>query len=246
MNEKSIPQSAQPAIAARPTRRYRARIFQGYVIAATVAFAALLFLASSVNYFPFDLTITRFVQTFSTGWIDALMRLVSTFGYSPQVYLLTAATILALIVLGLRWEAAATMIAVVGISALGIIVKIVVHRPRPTSDLVHVFQQLNDYSFPSGHVLFYTAFFGFLIFLFYTLLKPGRLRTGGFVVLGGLVGLVGISRVYLGEHWASDVVAAYLLGSLWLTVIVYIYRWGKSRFFVHQPLAPEKQKAGAS
>lgn len=246
MEPQPIAKTAQAAIAPKPTRRYRARLFQGYVVGATLAFALLFFLASSVSYFPFDLAITRLVQTFSAGWLDALMRLVSVAGYSPQVYILTGLTLLGLIVVGLRWEAVATMLAAAGISTLGFIVKIITHRPRPSSDLVHVFQQLSDYSFPSGHVLFYTAFFGFLIFLSYTLLKPGRLRTFAFFVLGALVGLVGLSRVYLGEHWASDVVAAYLLGSLWLTVTVFVYRWGKSRFFVHQPLAPEKREPAAS
>jgi len=86
----------------------------------------------------------------------------------------------------------------------------------------------------------YTAFFGFLMFLGYTLLKPSFARTVMLVILGSLVGLVGLSRIYLGDHWASDVVGAYLLGSLWLALSIAIYRWGKTRFFVRQPLAPEK------
>jgi undecaprenyl-diphosphatase len=106
--------------------------------------------------------------------------------------------------------------------------------------LVHVVQQLNDPSFPSGHVLLYTAFFGFLLFLAYMLLKPSFSRTFLLVILGSLVALVGLSRIYLGNHWASDVTGAYLLGSLWLALSVAIYRWGKTRFFVRQPLAPEK------
>jgi undecaprenyl-diphosphatase len=60
------------------------------------------------------------------------------------------------------------------------------------------------------------------------------------VFLALLIALVGISRVYLGEHWPSDVFGAYLLGSLWLTLTVYVYRWGKPRFFKNQPLAKEK------
>lgn len=246
MEQKTKSDAVKAAIASRPARHYRARIFQGYIVAAAIAFAVLLVFARAVNYFPFDLAITLELQTIHSGFFDFLMQLISAAGFAPQSFVITALIVLALILLGLRWEAIAGLIAAVGISALGLVVKLVVHRPRPASDLVHVVQQLKDYSFPSGHVLFYTAFFGFVLFLCYTLLKPGWARDITIALLGGLVGLIGISRIYLGEHWASDVIAAYLLGSLWLALTVYVYRWGKPRFFVHQPLAPEKGSAEAS
>jgi membrane-associated phospholipid phosphatase len=44
-----------------------------------------------------------------------------------------------------------------------------------------------------------------------------------------LVGMIGPSRIYVGEHWASDVVGAYLLGSVWLAFSVLVYRWGARR-----------------
>jgi len=145
-----------------------------------------------------------------------------------------------LFVLGLRWEAVTALFAALGATGLGSLIKLVVHRPRPGTDLVHVVQQLNDSSFPSGHVLLYAAFFGFLIFLAYTLLKHSVARLDTLLILVSLVGLIGLSRVYLGDHWASDVTGAYLLGSLWLSLSIIVYRWGKTRFFVRQPLAPEK------
>jgi membrane-associated phospholipid phosphatase len=95
-------------------------------------------------------------------------------------------------------------------------------------------------------VLFYSAFFGILIFLGYTLLKPSLGRTLLLVILGSPVALVGLSRIYLGDHWASDVAGAYLLGSLWLALSIAVYRWGKPRFFVRQPLAPEKPGPASS
>jgi len=62
------------------------------------------------------------------------------------------------------------------------------------------------------------------------------------VFFGLLVFLVDISRIFVGEHWASDVLGAYLLGALTLAAIIQVYRWGKPRFFVRQPVA----KAGSS
>jgi undecaprenyl-diphosphatase len=121
-------------------------------------------------------------------------------------------------------------------------VKEYIQRPRPGIDVVEVFHILDSYSFPSGHVMFYAGFYGFLWFLAYTLLKRSWFRTLLLILLGTLIALVGISRIYLGQHWASDVLGAYLLGSLCLVLTIELYRWGKTRFFVRQPAAPEKPK----
>ena len=65
------------------------------------------------------------------------------------------------------------------------------------------------------------------------------MRTCLLLILGGMVALIGLSRIYEGQHWASDVLAAYLLGSVWLSLSILIYRWGKPRYFVNQPVAKE-------
>src|SRR5512142_1892809 len=146
------------ATVARPVRRYRALVFQGYVAIAAVAFAVLALLAHTDAYFPFDLTITRAIQTVNAFWFDALMRFLSTLGYAPQVYLFTALILALLFFTGLRWEAVMALFAAVGVSVVGGVAKVIVGRPRPSADLVHVFAQLRDLSFPSGHVLMAVGF----------------------------------------------------------------------------------------
>ncbi len=145
-----------------------------------------------------------------------------------------------LYVLGYHWEATASLIAALFVELLNLLVKTLVHRARPSAKLVHVTDLFTSYSFPSGHVMFYTGFFGFVCFLIFILLKSSWIRTVLLVIFGGHVVLVGISRIYLGEHWASDVVGAYLLGGLCLMGSIQMYRWGKIRFFVKQPTATEK------
>jgi undecaprenyl-diphosphatase len=133
----------------------------------------------------------------------------------------------------------------VGLATLvGATTKLVVNRPRPDALLVHVIEKLTDTSFPSGHVLFYVTFVGFLWFLCYTLLKPGWKRTLALWAFGAVVALVGLSRIYMGEHWPSDVLGAYLLGSICLVLTIALYRWGKTRYFVHQPVAPPQPVSG--
>ncbi|MEP7357133.1 MAG: phosphatase PAP2 family protein [Anaerolineales bacterium] len=240
-----VKEAVKAEIAPKPTRNYRAWIFQGYVVAAIIAFAVLFVLARSVSYFAFDLRITNLFQR--VGDIPVLgppfttaMAAVSWIGYLPQEFIIALVITLILFIVGLRWEAISAAVAALGSSGFATLAKIIVHRPRPTDDLVHIFQRVGEFSFPSGHVVFYVAFYGFLLFLAFTLFKPGMLRYLSGLVLGALILLVGPSRIFLGAHWTSDVIGAYLFGSLCLVAAIYLYRWGKPRFFTHQPVAPEK------
>jgi len=205
-------------------RAHRAHAFAAYVVIAIIVFAVLLVLARITPYFQFDLRIEQFIQSLASAPMDLLMESISWIGFQPQSIVIAVAIIVCLFVMGWRWEAGMAAFAALGVTILGAGVKLYVQRARPTSDLVHVFTPLNDYSFPSGHVLYFTAFFGFLWFLLYTHAKPSWYRTVGLVIFALLIGLVGVSRIYLGQHWPSDVVGAYLLGSLWLALTIFIYR----------------------
>jgi undecaprenyl-diphosphatase len=83
---------------------------------------------------------------------------------------------------------------------------------------------LLDYSYPSGHVVSYVCLYGFLFFLVYALVTRSWQRTAVLCLLGLLVGLVGISRIHLGHHWASDVLGGYALGTAYLLLLVEAYR----------------------
>jgi undecaprenyl-diphosphatase len=209
---------------ARPVRRYRTLAFQLYVLSAILGFSALAFLASTAGHFALDLAITRALQSFRSPAADLAMRAVSFFGYSPQAVVLVAGSGALLYALGLRREGLVASLVGFLASLLAALIKVVIARPRPGEDLVEVLRSLPDFGFPSGHVVFYTAFFGFLFFLSYSLLRRSFLRSLLLVVFGGLVLLVGLSRIYLGVHWASDALAGYLLGSLVLLGTIAVYR----------------------
>jgi undecaprenyl-diphosphatase len=212
-------------------RRWRARLFQGYVVAAILGFAVLFGLAKTFPYFTIDLMLTRGLQSITAPWFAGLMWLISWPGYMPQSIVILLVMVLGIWALRARWVAVCALLAAVGAWAVGDVVKFIVQRPRPTADLVQIAQHLNSYSFPSGHVTQYTALCGFLLFLTFAILKPSFGRGLLVVLLGLLILLIGPSRMYLGAHWASDVVGGYLLGSLWLIVTVWVYRWGGPRFF---------------
>ena len=136
-------------------RRWRAWIVPGYLATAALSFLVLLVLASLFDYFPLDLQITRGLQQVGAAQpFFAFMWAVSFPGFFPQSYVVAGAIILLLLLSGRRWEATAALIPILGSDLVVALVKNLVQRPRPASDLVLVFQQLDTYSFPSGHVVF--------------------------------------------------------------------------------------------
>lgn len=236
-------QGAKAETTSRPRREYRALAFQLALIAAIGAFSVLTFMVKSTPFFPLDVQITRALQSINSPLFAAAMNWISWLGFPPQSLVLSAIIVLIIYFLGLQWEAVAAAVAALLPPIVNVTVKDLIRRPRPTVNLVHVFGILNSYSFPSGHVMFYVGFFGFIWFLGFTTLKPSWGRTVLLIFFGSLIALIGVSRIYLGQHWASDVLGAYLLGGLTLVAIVQFYRWGKKRFFVHQPVAPQGSPA---
>lgn len=232
---EDVQKDVQAEVAPRPVRRWRSLAFQGALLAGLVVFAAMSALANTTAYFPVDLAVTHALQTYSPSWFSALMVVVSWMGYDPQVLAVVAVLASLLFLLGLRQEAAVSVLAGVASLVTDDLVKLAVRRPRPSADLVHVFRELSSYSFPSGHVVFYTVFFGFLAYLTYTLLRSSWKRSLLLLLFGLLVALVGPSRIDLGGHWFSDVLGAYLLGGMVLVGIIQIYRLVKNR----KPASPQ-------
>jgi undecaprenyl-diphosphatase len=114
-------------------------------------------------------------------------------------------------------------------------IKLLVRRPRPVGLGLHIYQPLGDFTYPSGHAFSYVMVFGLLAYFCWRLIKTGWLRALLMAVLIALVVAVGPVRIYLGEHWPSDVLAGYLLGALLLPLVIIFYHWGQNRFFKHKP-----------
>lgn len=237
--KEAVRAEAAPA----PVRRYRALLFQGLLVVFAGGFAVLAFLVKTIPSFAIDLQVTKAIQMINFPGFAWFMSLISWPGFGPQSMIITALTILMIFGLGLHWESLMALFAALFSTGINLLAKDLVQRPRPTAAMVNVFDTLNSYSFPSGHVMFYIGFLGFVGFLAFSLLKPSLKRSVILVLFGGPVVFIGASRIYLGAHWVSDVLAAYLLGSLVLVVTIQFYRWGKTRFFVHQPVAAAPAQA---
>jgi membrane-associated phospholipid phosphatase len=194
------------------------------VIGALVAaFAGLLALVRAKRIVAFDLAMTIRMQAWQNPAIAELMRLASWPGFPPQSRVIPPAIMVAWLASGRR-RAASFQLAAWGGAALSTWIKALINRPRPLPPEVRVVvAPLGGTSFPSGHVLTYVPFYGFLGFLLAEHLHDGPLRNASVTTLTSMLALVGPSRIQQGHHWTTDVVASYLLGLAYLLTLIQLY-----------------------
>lgn len=101
------------------------------------------------------------------------------------------------------------------------VLKLIIARPRP-SRLRLVIE--NGYSFPSGHSMVSFAFYGFLIYLISKNLKNKKIKYPLIALLSLLILLIGISRIYLGVHYVTDVLGGYIIGLIYLIVFIEVIK----------------------
>ena len=103
--------------------------------------------------------------------------------------------------------------------ALNQALKFVIQRPRPDGFQLAV---EHGFSFPSGHSMVAMAFFGLLAWMVWRYEPDRATRIGCVVAFGAIVVLVGISRIYLGVHYASDVIAGFCVSLAWLAIYTHV------------------------
>jgi membrane-associated phospholipid phosphatase len=175
-------------------------------------------------YISGDLRISQFIQRFDCSYFHGLMVAVSWPGYLGRQWIVALCVIALLLRFRLKIEAACLSLSVGSSWLLVNAIKFIVGRSRPTPDLVEVYDHPVGRSFPSGHVTSYMALYGFIFYLVCKLMRPSMLRSALLILCGAMLALVGVSRVYLGAHWTSDVFAGYCFGFFWLALTIYIYR----------------------
>src|ERR1700737_4409177 len=205
---------------------WRTRQLVGIMLAAGVLLLGLTFLAEQSGPNAVDLSATLWIQRFTAPWFATLMYWVSWPGFPPESLLLPIVVAAPFALRGL-WVEALWIIGTQIASLIDTVLKQLVNRPRPSHDLVGVLAPLSDPSFPSGHTVQYTALFGFAFYLVYVLAERSTLRTVLVVLLAVPIVLVGPSRLYLGQHWLSDVLGGYAVAALFLVPYCWAYARGR-------------------
>ena len=165
-----------------------------------------------------DTAVYHLLQTLRTAWGDRIMVVVTELG---DAFVTTAVTlaVLAWLLWRRTWRAAGFWLGAIACATLFTnLLKVMLHMPRP----VDLYAGWSAFSFPSGHATVNTVLYGFLALLFAHELPPRWGRTGT-IAAAILVALIAFSRLYLGAHWVSDVVAGVAFGTAWTAVFGIIY-----------------------
>lgn len=94
-------------------------------------------------------------------------------------------------------------------------INLLIHRPRPNGELVHVVTHMTGYGYPSGHAAFFTSFSVLLLYCLGRPYLPRPLFWAGWALAVGIILDACIARVYVGAHWPSDILGGLFLGVGW-------------------------------
>jgi membrane-associated phospholipid phosphatase len=197
-----------------------------------VLFISFLGLSAYIAYhplIPIDIKISTMLQKYHSDWLDKIMLAISFFGEIP--WSLLSVLVVAAIFYFAKFKIEAYFISLTLFSGLIILaVKNVIDRPRPTAFYVRLVEVNRFQSYPSGHVLSYVLFFGFLFILMRNLqgISSGVRKTVSYISLFLFI-TISPSRIYLGAHWFTDTVGGFLLGLICLYILCYFYFKKKNR-----------------
>ncbi len=200
------------------------------IFGGTVVFALILsVLAHFQSRFPGDLQVTLAFQSIhSLAFLDVMKGISYLVGEwrAPVVVI-----IIGIIVWWSLGRLEGGMLVLSGfIATFDEAFKMAIDRPRPTADLVNVLAVESGKSFPSGHAFFAVVVLGFWGYLILTRQRRRYLNVLTASVFLILILCIGFSRIYLGAHWASDVVGGYVVGSPFLALEIWLYHRLKLRF----------------
>jgi cation-transporting ATPase E/undecaprenyl-diphosphatase len=171
-----------------------------------------------------DLIVWRILQDIRPSWPDSVMTGLSELG-DAAVVVPVVLVVLAWLIWHRLWRTALYWLAAVGGAEVIVkLLKLVLHRARPNPFAAGI----ESFSFPSAHATLAMVAYGFLAFL---LCEGQRHRTRVAILLTATIAvtLIAVSRLYLGVHWVSDVVAGLSLGLAWIAVLAIAYSLQKNQ-----------------
>lgn len=166
-----------------------------------------------------DHPVATFVAAHRTATLTTIMKAVSVVGGPAGMTILALAIGLVLVAAFRSWTPLVVLaVTAAGIAGLTLVFKAVLGRARPP--LAHAVVAADGFGFPSGHAAAAAAVCGAVAWLCSMRMRSWWGRIALWAVAAMLAALVGISRVYLGVHWTSDVLGGWAFGFLWMAVVV--------------------------
>lgn len=187
---------------------------------------ALFFIILASNYNDVALIVfdkkfgSDIYNLFGKGWVPLVVT-ITDLGSGRVCFPLIAALIIYGLLRKKDWIIALLIFNFIGVRFMNRVLKSIFERPRPhLHHLVHV----GYYSFPSGHAMSSMAFYGFLAYLVHVRFKKAGMRSAGvWISAGSLIVLIGLSRIYLGVHYPTDILGGFFAGACWLFLTLLLY-----------------------
>ncbi|WP_162427510.1 phosphatase PAP2 family protein [Pontibacter pudoricolor] len=196
-------------------------------------FVWLLFIACVVVFFYISSQIVQgdelgvdsaafdFAATIASPGLDNFIKVITFF--ASRQFLTPAALLLVAYFVFIkrhRWYSLKVPVVALGSITLNVVLKYFFDRPRPIVPMV----EAHGLSFPSGHTMVAASFYGLLIYLVWQNVKQPALKYTLVALLSVFVILIGFSRIYLRVHYATDVLAGFAAGFMWVFIGIYILR----------------------
>ena len=157
----------------------------------------------------------KLVSTFLISYFATpIAKFITNFG--GAIFLITL-TIVLLVLIKNKKIGISIFSNLVIVTILNQLLKAILQRPRPTEYRI---VEETGYSFPSGHSMVSMAFYGYLIYLIYKYVKNKYIKWISIVLLSILICSIGISRIYLGVHYTSDVLGGFLISMSYLVIYI--------------------------
>lgn len=206
---------------ARLFRRIGARLSRGFLVCllGVIAFGLLADEMGEGDTVGFDAFVREGVHSLATPLLTPLMIFFSFVGDWPFLTIIGLAIFGFLLYIKWKREAVIFLITNAGELTLNLSLKAFYKRVRP--EPLFDYELPASYSFPSGHALGAFCFFGILAWIIARNVGNTGAKLAVWIVAAGLILSIGLSRIYLGVHYPSDVLAGYLVAAVWtLTVIL--------------------------
>ncbi|WP_066254081.1 phosphatase PAP2 family protein [Neobacillus drentensis] len=192
-----------------------------------VGFALTSLFISDHKIIDFDRNIIAAIQGLESPLLTKVMKLFTFIGSTPVVIVIIILLIIFLKkVLHHRLELIFLISAIIGSAVLNQILKQVFHRIRPN---FHRLIDISGYSFPSGHAMNAFTVYVTISFLLWRHI-PSRWGRSLLICISTVMILaIGISRIYLGVHYPSDIIGGYLASGFWLAVAIWFFQYYKEK-----------------
>ena len=187
------------------------------------AITAILAIVVTINVkngriLELDLNIYKFFsENIINDKLTPIVKVITHIGGAKIVFVLT---ILAIILIKGLKNKLFLLTGIVGTAGLNVVLKHIIQRERPN---INRLIPEKGYSVPSGHSMMSMAFYGMLIFLIFKYVKNTALKWTLIVILTILLSTIGITRIYLGVHYPSDVIGGFLVSLTYLFILTEIY-----------------------